>query len=426
MSEESRAHRRGWSPSQGRRSRDRGAEDMRAAPSRKLIVRSIVAVLALVTLGAVYWLATRPTTGAGTAAPAAPAAPLVTVSHPIQQRIVEWNEYTGQFSAVDYVEVRARVGGYLTEVHFEDGQIVKAGDPLFVIDPRPYEADMRQAEANLERDKAQLVRANLDLARYAELAKKKFAPQQQFESARATAQGAAATVKADEAALAQAKLNVEFTRVVAPVTGRVSRREISVGNLVVGGSTGSTTLLTTIVSLDPIYFYFDMSESDFLAYQRAVAAGLMKSDHDNVIPAAVKLSDEKDWSREGHLDFLDNQIQRSSGTIRARAIFANPNLLITSGQFGRIRVPTSAPHQAILIPDSAIVTDQSRKIVMTVKDDGTVEPRAIQPGPIYEGLRIVRDGLGPNDTIIIDGLMRVRPGVKVRPQPGKIEIAEHP
>lgn len=416
----------GSPPSEGRQRRDRDTEKAPHIPSRKLIIRSIVAVLALVTVGVVYWLSTRSATDTSNTARPAPAAPQVTVSHPIQRQITEWNEYTGQFSAVDYVEIRARVSGYLTEVHFKDGQIVKTGDLLFVIDPRPYEAEMRQAEANLERDKAQLVRANLDLTRYAQLSGKGFAPRQQLDSARAAAEGAAATVKADEAALAQAKLNVEFTRITAPITGRISRREISIGNMVVGGSTSSSTLLTTITSLDPIYFYFDMSESDFLAYRRAVAAGLMKSDGDNAVPAAVKLSDEKDWTHEGRVDFLDNQIQRSSGTIRARAIFANPNLLITAGQFGRIRVPASAPHQAILIPDSAIVTDQSRKIVMTVKDDGTVEPRSIQPGPSYGGLRIVRDGLGPNDTIIIDGLMRVRPGVKVKPQLGKIEIAEHP
>jgi RND family efflux transporter MFP subunit len=396
-------------------------------PPRRHGVRLLAVLLALVLLGGGYWHLTRvPATAPAPRAPSAAAPPPVTVAHPLHQKITEWDEYTGQFRAVDEVEVRARVSGYLTEIHFTDGQIVKKGDLLFVIDPRPFEADLHQAQANLERDKAQLVRANLDLTRYAELSKKEFAPQQQFEAARATAQGAAATVKADEAALAQAQLNVEFTHITAPVTGRISRHEISVGNLVVGGSSSTTTLLTTIVSLDPIYFYFDMSEADYLGYQRAVSAGLLTAARGSEVPVFVKLVDEQDWAHPGHMDFIDNQVDRGSGTIRARAVLPNPNRFITPGLFGRIRVPGSEPHEAVLIPDRAIVTDQSRKIVMTVKPDGTVVPKIIRPGPSYEGLRIVRKGLSPADTIIIDGLMRARPGAKVTPQPGKIQIGEQP
>src|SRR5579875_3219170 len=356
---------------------------------------------------------------------APPKPPVVTVSHPLQQRIVEWDEYTGQFSAVEYVEVRSRVSGYLTEIHFEDGQIVHKGDLLFVIDPRPFEADVQQAEANLQRDQAQLVRANLDLKRYADLAQKSFASQQQLEAARATAQAGAATVKADEAALDLARLNLEFTHITAPMSGRISSHQVSIGNLVIGGPTGTTTLLTTIVSLDPIYFVFDMSEADYLEYQRAVATGELKSTRDESVPVQLKLADERDWLHDGHMDFLDNQINRGSGTIRARAIFPNPGFLMTPGQFGRARVPGSGPHEAILVPDSAIVSDQSNKIVMTVRADGTVEPRVIRPGPSYGNLRIVRRGLSADDTIIIDGLMRARPGAKVTPQPGKIVLDIH-
>ena len=355
-------------------------------------------------------------------AQAGPPPPAVTVSRPLEREISEWDEFTGQFAAVEYVELRARVSGYLTEIHFEDGEIVKKGDLLFVIDPRPFEADLQQAEANLERDKAQVVRANLDLRRYAELAKKDFAPQQQFEQARATADSAVATVKADEAAVVQAKLNLEFTHITAPVSGRIGSHQVSLGNLVIGGSTGATTLLTTIVSLDPIYFNIDMSEADYLSYQRAVAAGKLKSATASTIPVDVRLVDERDWTHHGVMDFVDNQINRGAGTIRVRAEFPNPNLLITPGQFGRARVPGSEPYAAILIPDNAILTDQSRKIVMTVKPDGTVEPRVIRPGPSYQGLRIVRSGLGAGDTIIIDGLVRARPGAKVTPQPGKIAL----
>jgi len=364
--------------------------------------------------------------GQSALAQSAPPPPPVTVSHPLEREIVEWDEYTGQFAAVEYVEVRARVSGYLTQIHFQDGQLVKKGDLLFVIDPRPFQADLDQAQANLERDKAQVVSANLDLARYSELAKKEFAPQQQLEHARATAEGAIATVKADEAAIAQAKLNLEFTHVMAPVGGRISSHQVSIGNLVVGGSTGTLTLLTTIVSLDPIYFTFDMSESDYLGYQRALEKGLMTTAQDSAVPAYVRLADERGWPHEGHVDFIDNQINGGSGTIRARAVFTNPSLLLTPGLFGRIRVPGSEPHQAILIPDSAIVSDQSRKLVMTVAADGTVAAREIRPGPTFEGLRIVRSGLGAADTIVINGLLRARAGTKVTPQAGTIATEAEP
>jgi len=196
---------------------------------------------------------------------------------------------------------------------------------------------------------------------------------------------------------------------------------VSVGNLVNGGDSGTTTLLTTIVSLDPIYFYFDMSETQYLAYQRAVAAGKLKSTRDNAVEVFAHLVDEKDWPHAGRMSFVDNQVDRGAGTIRARAEFANPGFFITPGQFARIRVPGSEPYQAILIPDSALVTDQSRKQVLVVKDDGTVEARVVRPGPSHDGLRIIRRGLAANDRIIIDGLMRARPGAKVTPQPGTIE-----
>jgi RND family efflux transporter MFP subunit len=391
--------------------------------ARRRVASEIVAVLAAAGLAGGAWYGEAFRTGLGAAAETpAPAPPAVTVSHPLEREVAEWDEYTGQLAAVEYVELRARVSGYLTEIHFADGQFVKTGDLLFVIDPRPFEADLQQAQANLERDKAQVVRANLDLTRYSELAKKEFAPQQQLEQARATAESAIATVKADEAAVMQAKLNVEFTHITAPVGGRISSHLVSIGNLVSGGAAGTSTLLTTIVSLDPIYFLFDMSETDYLSYQRAVAAGLLKSAQTASVPAQVKLVDERSFAHDGHLNFVDNAINRGSGTIRARAIFPNPDFIMTPGQFGRIRVPGSEPHQAVLIPDSAVVTDQSRKVVMTVKEDGTVVPREIRPGPTYQGLRIVRSGLTSSDTIIINGLIRARPGAKVTPQAGKIEL----
>jgi RND family efflux transporter MFP subunit len=346
--------------------------------------------------------------------------PTVTVSPPLKKEIVEWQQFTGQFSAVEYVEIRARVSGYLTEIGFQDGQIVKKGDLLFVIDPRPFQADLALAEANLARDQAQAVRAGLDLKRYAELAKNSFASQQQYESSRAAADAAAASVRGDQAAVDQAKLNLEFTRITAPLTGRIGSHQVSIGNLVNGGSTGGTTLLTTIVSVDPIYLNFDMSETDFLGLERTARTGQFAFSRETDVTVHAKLVDEKNWLHQGKLNFIDNQLDRGSGTIRARAVFPNVDGTITPGQFARVRVPASPLYEAILIPDEAIVADQSRRIVMTVKPDGTVEPRVIRPGPGYQGLRIVRNGLSADDVIVIDGLMRIRPGAKVNPQPGKI------
>jgi RND family efflux transporter MFP subunit len=352
-------------------------------------------------------------------APSAP--PPVTVSAPLQRDIVEWDEFTGQFAAVDYVEIRARVSGYLTEIHFTDGDIVKQGDLLFVIDPRPFEIARDSAQAQIAQAQARLDLANAQLQRTTELRRSDYAPQSTLDERLAEMRGATAALETARAAVRSAELDLEFTHITAPVAGRVSRHQVSIGNLINGGATGTTTLLTTIVSLDPIHFFFDMSEGDYLAYQRAVAGGRLGSTRESSLITEVRLTDETDWKRQGILDFVDNSVDRGAGTIRARAVFANPEFFITPGQFGRLRLPGSERHTAILVPDSALVTDQSRKIVMTVKDDGTVEPRVVRPGPMVDGLRVIREGLGPKDRIVINGLVRARPGAKVTPQPGKIE-----
>jgi RND family efflux transporter MFP subunit len=359
-------------------------------------------------------------------AQSAPPPPSVTVSAPLQKEIVEWQQFTGQFAAVDYVEVRARVSGYLTEIHFQDGQIVNKGDLLFVIDPRPYEATLAAMRAQLSQGQAQVDLANVQLKRSAELRRHDYEPASSYDQRVSDLKVATAAVENAKAAIRSAELNVEFTRITAPITGRISRHQVSIGNLISGGETGSAGLLTTIVSLDPIYFYFDMSEADYLAYERATAKGRMRSTRDGSVGVSLHLSDEKGWPHEGHLNFVENQVDRSAGTIRARAVFPNPDLLLTGGQFGRIRIPGSEPYQAILIPDAAIVTDQSRKIVLTVNDDNVVVPKIIRPGPSQEGLRIVRSGLSPTDKIIINGLVRARPGAKVTPHPGTIEAEPEP
>jgi RND family efflux transporter MFP subunit len=350
-----------------------------------------------------------------------PPVPTVTISPPLQKEIVEWDQFTGQFQAVDFVEIRARVAGYLTEIHFQDGQTVKKGDLLFVIDPRPYEAALASMRAQLGQAEAQVGLAQAQLNRSAELRKRDFEPASAFDQRVSDLKVATASVEAAKAAIRTAELNVEFTRITAPITGRISRHQVSIGNLISGGDGGAATLLTTIVSLDPIYFNFDMSEADYLAYQRASAKGLMRSTRDNTVAVSLHLTDEKGWPHEGRMNFVENQVDRLSGTIRVRAVFANPNLLFTPGQFGRIRIPGSEPYQAILIPDAAVVTDQSRKIVLTVNDENVIVPKIIRPGPSYEGLRIVRSGLQPTDKIVINGLMRARPGAKVAPKPGTIE-----
>jgi RND family efflux transporter MFP subunit len=360
------------------------------------------------------------------AAAQAQQAPPVTVSKPLQKEITEWDEYTGQFTPVEFVEVRARVSGYLDSIHFDDGQLVKKGDLLLVIDPRPYQIALQSAQAQQTQAQARLELANRQLGRAGQLRQKDFVSGSTFDERQQEVRAAAAAVEVARSDVDAAKLNLDFTRITSPVTGRIGRHEVSIGNLVSGGNGGSTTLLTTIVSLDPVQFLFDMSESDYLAYQRAVKQGRLQSTRDETVPVYVRLADERDWPRKGRLDFVDNQVNRSSGTIRARAVFDNADFFVTPGQFGRIRIPGSQPYKAVLVPDDAIVTDQSNKLVMTVKDDGTVVPKPIRPGPMIDGLRVIRSGLDPDDVIVINGLMRARPGSKVTPQQGQIVAQQDP
>ena len=356
------------------------------------------------------------------AAQTPPAPPAVTVSKPLQREIVEYDEFTGQFAPVEYVELRARVSGYLQSHHFEEGQIVNKGDLLFVIDPRPFEAALASTRAQLGQAQARVDLANQQLRRAAQLSERDFVARSTYDERVQEQRVAASAVEIARAALRTAELDLEFTRIMAPVTGRISRREVSEGNLISGGSGGATTLLTTIVSLDPIYFVFDLSEGDLLVYQRAVQEGRLQSTRET-IPVFGRLRDEPDWPREGKVNFVDNQVDRSAGTIRVRATFPNPDHFLTPGQFGRIRLPGSLPYQALLIPDSAILTDQAQKIVMVVGPDGVVSPKTVRPGPIYDGLRIIRSGLTKDDTLIINGLLRARPGGKVTAQPGEIKGA---
>jgi RND family efflux transporter MFP subunit len=348
---------------------------------------------------------------------AAPAPP-VTVAQPAKRTVTDWDEFTGRFEAVEEVQVRARVGGFVTSVEFRDGAMVHAGDLLYAIDPRPFEAIAEQADGQLADARAKVELAKRELDRGLALVQTSAVSEQVVDQRRQALQAAHAAEIVAEGALKAAQLNVEFTHVIAPITGRVSRHLVSVGNLV-QGSEGSSTLLTSIVSMDPIYIYFDVDEATYLKNNRLWFEGKRPSSRDTANPVEVTLTGESKPSHEGKMDFLDNRLDVSTGTLRSRAVIPNKDLSILPGQFGRVRLIGSAPYEALLLPDTAIATDQSRKIVFVVKDDDTVEAKAVVLGPLDGGLRVVREGLKAEDRVIVDGLQRARVGAKVSPHPAQ-------
>jgi len=360
--------------------------------------------------------------GCGDKAPQqAAAGPLpVTVAQPTKRTVTDWDEFTGRFEAVEEVQVRARVGGFVTSVEFRDGAFVNTGDLLYVIDSRPFEAVAEQADGQLSdaRAKAELARRELDRA--LTLNKTQAVSDSIVDQRRQALQAAKAAQMQAEGLLKAAHLNIEFTHVVAPIGGRVSRHLVSVGNLVQGSDNASGTLLTSIVSLDPIYIYFDMDEATYLKNNRLYFEGKRPSSRENPNPVQVSLTGEAKPSHDGKVDFLDNRLDISTGTLRGRAVIPNKNFSILPGQFGRVRLIGSSPYEALLLPDTAIASDQSRKIVFVVKDDDTVEARPVTLGPLDEGLRVIREGLKPEDRVIIEGLQRARPGAKVAPHAAPI------
>ena len=404
-----------------------------AAKSRKGFGRLVILLLALGAAALLYqywgfWQQWGLFQTAQTAT-AEPPPPSVTVAKPLAKELIEWKEFTGQFEAVDFVDVRARVSGYLESLNFTDGQIVKKGDLLFVIEPKPFELAFETAKAQLAEASAQLDLAKAQLQRTSELRKKDYATVETYDERVAQVNTATASRDGAIATLDRAQLNLDYTRVTAPIAGRASRHELSVGNLVIGGTTGTPTLLTTIVSLDPIYFYFNVSEADGMTYKRLVAKGVIPSarDNDKKVEVEAQLMDETGWPLKGAIDFVDNQYDRSTGTIRVRAAFPNPDYFITPGQFGRIRVPMSQLHSVLLVPDASVVTDQSTKMLFTVSADGTVMPRPVELGPVVDGnLRIIRSGIDKDDNVIVSGLLRARPGAKVTPEQGTVEAAAAP
>ncbi len=348
----------------------------------------------------------------------APPPPAVSVVQPVEREVVEWDEYIGRLESPQTVEVRARVSGYLDKVNFKEGKEIKKGDLLFTIDRRPYQAEYDRAEAEHERAESQADLAKSDAERAKNLIATKAISQEDFDTKTKTYTSALAAVKSAKAAMDSAKLNLEFTEIHAPIDGRISRALVTEGNLVSSGISGSgATLLTTIVSLDPLYLYGDADERSILKYLDLRRAGTRVSARDAEIPAEMALATETGFPHKGYMDFVDNRIDPNTGTLRARGVFSNADHSLSPGFFGRIRIPGSGKYPALLIPDRALGSDQSVKFVYVVNAEKKVEFRPVKLGPMIDGLRVVKEGLKPGEQIIVEGLLRVRPGVPVDAKP---------
>ena len=396
-----------------------GKQDLRAV--RRSAARLLVAAgigITVVATGSLTYLYRQ---SDAAVSPAAPALAQVVVSKPLAREVDSRLGFLGQFSAVEQVELRAQVGGTLTGIHFKDGDIIHKGDLLFTIDSRPYEIKLAQANAQLETASARLALADRELYRAQTLKRSDFGTEQAVDQRTADKQATQAAVDDAKAQIRDAEFDLEHCHIRAPFTGRIGTHLVSVGNLIAGSraATSPTTLLATLVSLDPIYLDFDMSESDFLTFSR----GRAQTKEGAANKVEIALSDETQFKRQGTLDFVDNALNRSSGTIRARATVSNPDLFLTPGEFGRVRLVVGASAPTLLVPDTAVLPDQSQHMVMTVARDGVVVPKAVEIGDLRGSLRVIRSGLAPNDQVIIDGIPHAAPGAKVVPQVGTIHYA---
>lgn len=349
-----------------------------------------------------------------------PPAPTLGVATPLVAPVVEWDDYVGRFAPSQMVEVRPRVAGQVTALHFRDGDLVHKGQVLFTIDQRPYRAALAEAQANVAAARSTLTLAQSDYTRAARLSGDEAVSAGEVDGLRARLQSAQASLAAAEARARQRALDMEFTEVRAPITGRISDRRVDIGNLVAAGDGANATLLTTINALDPIYFNFDSSEALFLKAQRDKAA------HGTAPDVEIKLQDEPGYQWHGRLDFTDNGLDPHSGTIRGRAVIDNPDHFLTPGMFGHMRLLGSGSYEALLVPDRAVVTDQERQVVFVVDDKGVAHMKPIDPGPLTNGLRVVRSGLLPGDRVVIDGVQRAQGGKPVKPIQGRIEAEPNP
>ncbi|MGZ5990970.1 MAG: efflux RND transporter periplasmic adaptor subunit [Caulobacteraceae bacterium] len=344
--------------------------------------------------------------------------PAVTVSRPLQKEVVDWDDFVGRFEAMDQVDVRPRVSGYLTRIGFKDGELVKKGQVLFEIEPRPYAAALDQAKAQAQRAEATVQNSRTALERGKTLLAARAISQEEFENRQAAERQAAADLAAAEANVRNAALNLGFTKVAAPLAGRVSDRKVAVGNLV----NADSTVLTTLVSLDPIRFTFDGSEALYLKYQRDNRDGARRSSRTASNPVLIRLQDEAEYRWKGRMDFVDNALSSGTGTIRGRAVVDNPGAFLTPGMFGHLRLLGSAPYTALLVPDKAVQTDQTIQVLYVLGADGVVQQRQVDPGPVVGGLRVIESGLKPDDVVVIDGLTRVKPGDKAKGVSGEIRM----
>jgi len=351
-----------------------------------------------------------------------PPTPTVTVSPPMQKSIALTNEYIGRFRAIERVEVRARVSGYLEEINFNDGQIVEKGDILFVIDQRPFEVALKQAKADLENAETRLELAEKEFNRVKGLENTGAISQEQFDQRSQELLSARAAHASAEADVDAASLDLEFTEIKAPVTGRISENFVSIGNFISGGNS-SATLLTRIVSLDPIYFTFEATEGQLLSFLRDQQADSGSARISDPRPIYVKLLDEKNFEHRGELNFIDNAIDRSTGTLMGRATFENNNRLLQPGMFGRAKVSIGGEKKRLLIPDKIISSNQATKFVLVVNDSNTVKRKVVETGELYRNLRIIKEGLTPEDQIIIAGISKATEGQQVNIKEGKIEIS---
>jgi RND family efflux transporter MFP subunit len=344
-----------------------------------------------------------------------PPPPQVSVAQVLEKRVKDWDEFTGRLQAVESVEIRPRVSGYIDKVAFTEGSEVKRGDLLFVIDPRPYQAEYDRAAADVKRYKTALELARIELVRVQRLKDSGAVSEEELDERKSTVAQAEANVAGSEAALEAASLNLNFTKVTSPITGRVSRAEVTRGNLVTGGSNGGT-LLSSVVSMDPIYLYFDGDEQTYLRYSQMARRGERPSSRNAPNPVQVGLANEEGFPHTGTMDFVDNQLNPQTGTIRARAVLENKDGQFTPGLFARVQLLASGEYSAILIEDRAVNTDQSQKYVLLVGAGNQVEYRKVKLGRVIDGLRVVREGLKPGDVIVVNGAQRVHPGVTVTPQ----------
>ncbi|MGB6963539.1 MAG: efflux RND transporter periplasmic adaptor subunit [Xanthobacteraceae bacterium] len=346
-----------------------------------------------------------------------PPPPAVAVTKPVQRTVIDQDEYVGRFTAVDSVEIRSRLSGYLSDIHFKDGQMVKQGDLLFTIDRRPFEIALEQMRANLAQARANLAFTEADLARGQSLLTNKTITEQAYDQRTQAKAVATASVTAQEAMVHSAELDLDqYSQLRSPIDGRIGDRRVAVGNLVTGGAGANTTLLATVVSVDPIRFEFTFDEQSYLRYVRYASASKEVAALNGNVPVSLELIDENEFKHTGKIDFVDNAINTSTGTIRGRAVFDNADGIFTPGMFGRLRVPGSPPYTALLVPDAAIGSEQVRKYVLVVDDSGTVHQKYVTLGQLDGGLRVIKDGLDANDRVIVNGLMRARAGIKVNAQ----------